>query len=93
MRTYVNTSQGRWRAVAPEVPGQDAGDLPTRDEALTRCRRLAAEEREALARLGVPLEVDPTEELVEWKAPWWLIPESLVPVRPALVRAAVRRMD
>lgn len=94
MRIYVHgPDDGRFWGVAPEVPGTASEDVATQREAVDRCRALADEEQAAFARLGTSLEVAPGVEIVEWSAPWWLIPEWLVPVQPGLVRTAVRRMD
>lgn len=93
MRYYVTASKAPWWAVVPEVPGVAAEDCPTREEAIERCRRRATAELRGFRALGYEIDLDPAEEVVEWSAPWWLIPEWLVPAPPALVRAAVRRMD
>ncbi len=93
MRYYVTSSDRTWWTIAPEVPGVASENVPSRDEAITRCRALVAEEVDAYRRLGHPLDVEPSEEIVEWSMPWWLIPDSLVPTPPALLAAAVRRMD
>lgn len=97
MRIYVFTGRGpmrgRWIAWAPEIPGAASSDLATREEALERCRRRAIEEREALERLGAPPDVDRREVVVDWEIRSSLIPESLLPMRPALVGAVVRRLD
>lgn len=93
MRYYVTASKGTWWTVVPEVPGVGAEDAPSREEAIARCRRRASEEIAAYRRLGHPLQVSPSEEIIDWTAPWWLIPDWLVPTPPSLVRAAVRRMD
>jgi len=68
-------------------------DRPSRDEALARCRQHVAVELAAFDRLGVPLELDQSEEITDWTLPWWLIPDWFVPVHPILVRAAVQRME
>ncbi len=93
MRYYVTSSGRTWWTIAPEVPGVASEDVPTRDEAIARCRALVAEEVDAYRRVGHPLDVEPSEEIVDWSLPWWLIPDSLVPTPPALLGAAVRRMD
>jgi hypothetical protein len=93
VRIYVPTSSERWWAIAAQIPGTASEDVPDREEAIARCRRYAADELEAFRRLGAPLDIDPEEDLIEWKMPWWLIPDSLVPISPALRDAAVRRMD
>jgi hypothetical protein len=95
VRIYLTNypPQTTWWAIAPQVPSAASEDAPSRDEALARCRRLVAEERDALTRLGASLEVDDAEELIDWSGPWFLIPDWLVPVRPSLLAAVVRRMD
>lgn len=94
MKIYLSTSpKGRWWATAPEVPGAAAEDVGSREEALSRSRSRARIEREALERLGARFEIGPAEEIIDWAGPWWLIPEWLQPVKPAVLRAAVRRME
>lgn len=93
MKIYLSGSRERWWAIAPEIPGATSEDAPSRDEALERCRRRAGEEQEALGRLGFRLNIDPEETVIDYKGRWWLMPEWLGPVRPALRDAAVRRMD
>ena len=93
MKIYLSAAGERWWAIAPKIPGATSEDAPSRDEALGRCRRRAEEEREALARFGFRLNVDPEETVVDYKGRWWLMPEWLGPVRPALRDAVVRRMD
>ena len=93
MRYYVTSSGNTWWVIAAQVPGTASEDVPSRDEAIARCRRLVAEEVEAYRRLGQPLDVDATEEIIDWTLPWWLIPDWLVPLTPSLRDAAVRRMD
>lgn len=93
MKIYLSSSGERWWAIAPEIPGATSEDAPSRDEALERCRRRAGEEHEALARLGFRLNIDSHETLIDHKGRWWLMPEWLGPVRPALRDAVVRRMD
>jgi hypothetical protein len=96
MRTYVRQGNGVWSAFAPEVPGigfSGHENWATREEALESCRSLVAGEIAAYARLGVPLELTEGDEIVDWMAPFWLIPEVLIPIRPAQMQAALRRMD
>src|SRR5258708_38881414 len=91
MRIYVRSGAGVWSAVAPEVPGISLTgheSWATRDEAIERCRALVAGEVEAYERLGVPLEMTDGEDGIDW-----MIPEHLIPLRPAPLRAAVTRMD
>ena len=64
MRYYVTSSGRTWWTIAPEVPGVASEDVPTRDEAIARCRALVAEEVDAYRRLGQPLDVEPSEEIV-----------------------------
>lgn len=92
MRVYILSADGGYLAVAPEVPGAVTEICRTRDEALGSLRRVAARERAAFERLGLPLDVDPAEELVELP-PSVPVTEWLVPVTPALLRVAVARMD
>ena len=93
MRYYVTSSDNTWWVIAGQIPGTASEDVPSRDEAIARCRRLVAEEVEAYRRLGQALDVDATEEIIDWALPWWLNPDWLVPLTPALRDAAVRRMD
>src|SRR5207253_8945364 len=96
MRTYVRQGNGVWSAVAPEVPGiglTGHESWATRDEALERCRALVAGEVAAYARLGAPLELTEGDEVIDWTAQWWLIPEFLIPLKPAQLRAVLLRMD
>lgn len=93
MRYYVTSSERTWWTIAPQVPGVASEDVPSREESISRCRALVAEEVDAYRRLGHPLDVELTEEIVDWSMPWWLIPDSLLPTPPALLVAAVRRMD
>ena len=96
MRTYVRQGNGVWSAVAPEVPGiglTGHENWATRDEAIERCRALVAGEVAAYERLGVPLELTDGDDVVDWTAQWWLIPEVLVPLRPAELHAALLRAD
>lgn len=96
MRTYVRQGNGVWSAVAPEVPGIGLSgheNSATREEAIERCRSLVAGEVAAYARLGVPLELTEGDDVVDWTAPFWLIPEVLIPLRPARMQAVLRRMD
>src|SRR5258708_31226313 len=91
MRIYVRSGAGVWSAVAPEVPGISLTgheSWATRDEAIERGGALVAGEVEAYERLGVPLEMTDGEDVIGW-----MIPESLIPLRPAQLRAAVMRMD
>lgn len=96
MRIYVRQGSGVWSAVAPEVPGIGISgheNFKTREEAIAACRALVAGEVAAYERLGAPLELTDGDEVVDWTAPFWLIPEVLVPIRPAQMRAVLRRMD
>ena len=93
MRYYVTSSDNTWWVIAGQIPGTASEDVPSRDEAIARCRRLVAEEVEAYRRLGQPLDVDAAEEIIDWALPWWLNPDWLVPLTPALRDATVRRMD
>ena len=96
MRTYVRQGNGVWSAFAPEVPGIGPSgheNWATRDEAIERCRALVAGEKAAYERLGVPLELTEGDEVVDWTAQFWLIPEMLVPLRPVQLRAVLVRMD
>jgi len=93
VRYYVTGSGQSWWVTAPEVPGTGSEDLPTRDAAIARCRELVASELDAYRRLGVSLRVSPGEEVIDWSLAWWLIPERLLPISPALLRAVLRRMD
>lgn len=93
MRYYVTRSGQSWWVTAPEVPGTGSEDLPTRDAAIARCRELVASELDAYRRLGSPLRVSPGEEVIDWSLPWWLIPERLLPISPAVLRAVIQRMD
>jgi len=65
----------------------------TRDEAIERCRALVAGEIAAYERLGVPLELTDGDEVVDWTAQFWLIPELLIPIRPAQLQAVLLRMN
>src|SRR5438094_10159447 len=85
--------RGRWFASVPEIPGAAAQDLATRDEAIERCRAVAAQERRALDRLRAPIEIDDDESIVDWPHRPSLIPEAFLPIPPALVRAVVGRID
>ena len=96
MRIYVRQGNGVWSAVAPEVPGiglTGHENWATREEAIERCRSLIADEIAAYARLGTPLELSEGDEIIDWTAQWWLIPEVLVPLKPAQLRAVLLRID
>lgn len=93
VKIYLSESGERWWAIAPEIPGATSEDAPSRDEALERCRQRAAEEQEALGRLGFSLNVDPEEVVIDYTGRWWHMPEWLAPVPPALRDAVVLRMD
>jgi hypothetical protein len=96
MRIYVRSGAGVWSAVAPEIPGTSLTgheSWATRDEAIERCRALVAGEVAAYERLGVPLQLTDGEEVIDWMLQVWMIPEYLIPLRPAQLRAAVVRMD
>jgi hypothetical protein len=96
MRLYLLAAQDKFVALAPEVPGSGLTGheaRSTREEALDRCRAFVKGELAAYERLGVPLAIDPREEVVEWVGPASSIPELLTPMRPAELRAAVARMD
>jgi hypothetical protein len=96
MRIYVREGNGAWSAVAPEVPGiglTGHESCATRDESIERCRAMVAHEIAAYERLGMPLELTAGDEVIDWPAQWWLIPEVLVPLRPTQLRAALTRMD
>lgn len=93
MRYYVTRSEATWWTIAPQVPGVASEDAPSRDTAIERCRDLVATEIDAYARLGQALDVDPSEEILDWTLPWWLIPDQLVPTPPSLLAAALLRMD
>lgn len=83
-------------ACAPEIPGSAPTGhemRATRDEAIERCRTFAKNEFAAYERLGTPLDVTPQDELIEWTAPWWYVPEWLIPIRPSELRVAIGRMD
>lgn len=89
-------AQDQFFACAPEIPGSAPTGhemRATRDEAIERCRSFAKTEVAAYERLGMPLGIAPEEEIVEWTAPWWLIPEWLMPIRPSELRTAIARMD
>ena len=88
VRTYVRGLNGVWSAIAPEVPGIGLTGherWATREEAIERCRALVAGEIAAYTRLGLPLELTDGDEVVDWTAQFWLIPELLIPIRPAQV--------
>jgi hypothetical protein len=96
MRIYVFSDTDRYAAIAPEIPGSGLTgheERPTRDAAIERCRVFASTEIAAYERLGAPLAFAPKDELVDWDGPWWMVPEYLIPLRPARFDAAVRRMD
>lgn len=96
MRTYVRQGNGVWSAVAPEVPGiglTGHENSSTREEAIDRCRALVAGEIAAYRRLGLPLELTEGDAVVDWTAQAWLIPEVLVPIKPAQLAAVLLRMD
>jgi hypothetical protein len=96
MRIYVFSDTDRYAAIAPEIPGSGLTgheERPTREAAIERCRLFAANEIAAYERLGAPLAIAPKDELVEWDGPWWMVPEYLIPLRPARFDAAVRRID
>jgi hypothetical protein len=92
MRYYVIPSEKTWATLAPQVPGAGTEDLPSRDEAIARCKAHVAVELDAYDRLGFPLRIDRSEELIDWTLPWWLLPDWFVPASTGLVDAAVRRM-
>lgn len=93
MRYYVTTSKNTFWTVVPEVPGVGTEDVPSREEAIDRCRQRAATEIAAYRRLGSDLSVSQGEQIIDWTAPWWLVPDWLVPTPRSVVVAAVRRMD
>ncbi|HEX9269141.1 MAG TPA: hypothetical protein VF998_04790 [Candidatus Limnocylindria bacterium] len=93
MRLYVTASPATWWTTAPQVPGAAAEDAPTREEAIARCRTRAHDEAEAFRRLGHPIELGDADEVIDWTLPWWLIPDSLIPTPPALLRAAMTRVS
>jgi hypothetical protein len=66
---------------------------PSRDKSIARARTRAIEEAAAYARLGFPIDLGQNDEIVDWTMPWWTIPDALMPTPPALLAAAVRRMD
>src|SRR3989442_7497677 len=79
--------------MARKSRGVGREDVPSGEDSIARVGALVAEEVDAYRRLGHPLDIEPAEEIVDWTMPWWLIPDSLIPTSPALLEAAVRRMD
>jgi DinB superfamily len=84
---------GRWYATVPEIPGAASADCATRDDAVAQCRDLASIEIRALERLGVDLDLEAEEAIVDWPHRPSLIPESLLPISRQMRQVVVQRID
>lgn len=73
---------------------QPAGEASaSRDEALAKVRTVAAEHRAAFERLGATFDIDPDDVVTDWQDAWGTPLAPFLPLRPALLRAAVARLN